>query len=240
MESTDCKTCQKMSVINKKGILLYLIILLIHCISIYTNQTGLRMVSKLALMPVLMLYFFSIPKSGSNKSYTGLVLAGLLFSMLGDLFLTQTGQGYFLLGMVSFILTHICNGSNFLRIQSFRFQNPAPAVIALLVFVLVTFFVFRLIQPELGSLQIPILIYMGIIGIMGILSSNLWVNTAIRSIVIRYFIPGAVFFIMSDSLLAMNSFHFHDPARWDIPVMLSYGIAQCFLVIGFGKLKRGF
>ena len=228
-----------MSAFKNKGILLYLIILLIHCISIYTSQTGLRIVSKLALMPVLMLYFLSIPKSGSTKSHTGLVLAGLVFSLLGDLFLTQTGQGYFLLGMVSFILTHICNGSNFLRIQSFSFQKLMPAMIALLVFVLATFLVFRLIQPELGSLQVPILIYMGIIGIMGILASNLWVNPVIRSIAIRYLIPGALFFIISDSLLAMNSFHFHDPARWDIPVMLSYGIAQCFLVIGFGKLKSG-
>ena len=225
-----------MSVFRRTGIILYLIILVMHCISIYTYQTGLRMVSKLALMPVLMLYFLSVPRSGSKPSFPILVMAGLVFSLLGDLFLTQSGQGYFLLGMASFILTHICNGSNFFRIQSFRFQNPMPAMIALLVFVLTSFFVFRLIQPDLGSLQVPILIYMGIIGLMGILSTNLLVNPVIRTIVVRYFIPGSVLFIISDSLLAMNTFHFHDPATWDIPVMGSYGIAQCLLVLGFSKV----
>lgn len=225
-----------MSFSKRTGIAVYFLVLLIHCISIYTHQVELRLVSKLLLMPLLIVYFLLSNKTGRTALYSWLVIAGLVFSLLGDLFLTQSGQGYFILGMVSFIVTHICNAGNFFRIVPFRIHHPVPALSALIIFVLATFFIFNLIQAELGSLQIPILVYMGVIGVMGILATNLLVKESIRKIVIAYFLPGAVLFIVSDSMLAMNTFHFHDPAIWDIPIMGSYGIAQCLLVLGFSKV----
>ena len=221
-----------MLAVKKYGTLFFLLLLLLHCLFIYTGQEGARMVSKLMLVPMLLLYFFAGFRFNPSKRAYMLNVIGLFFSFLGDLFLTQQGQLFFLLGMGAFILTHIVNSIYFFRLQP-SLSKPFPALVFAIIFMIVSFFVVQLIGPSLGGLKVPILAYMTIIGVMGLLAVNVVVNRMYHNIALRYFIPGAALFIASDSMLAMNTFYFHDPALWDIPVMFSYGIAQCLLVNGF-------
>ena len=218
--------------IKKYGNLLFLMLLLLHCLFIYTGQAGPRLVSKLLLVPMLVLYFFAASHFKRGNRVYLLNIIGLFFSFLGDLFLTQQGQLFFLLGMGAFVLTHIFNSIYFFQLQP-TWSKPFPPLIFTVLFIGVSFLVVQLIGPGLGSLKVPVLVYMTIIGVMGLLAVSVVTNRMYHFIALRYFIPGAAIFIVSDSILAMNTFYFDQPAIWDIPVMFSYGIAQCLLVNGF-------
>ena len=69
---------------------------------------------------------------------------------------------------------------------------------------------------------------------MAVLASNTFTSTNFKKEAITCFIPGAAFFVLSDGLLALNKFLYHQPIL-DILVMLTYGLAQYFLVRGFVK-----
>jgi uncharacterized membrane protein YhhN len=69
---------------------------------------------------------------------------------------------------------------------------------------------------------------------MTILSANLADSKRYNNAAIYYFIPGAGLFVLSDGLLAINKFNLQDPTM-DIFVMLTYGLAQLYLVMGYYK-----
>jgi uncharacterized membrane protein YhhN len=66
--------------------------------------------------------------------------------------------------------------------------------------------VFRLLQPSLGSFQLPILFYMFIISIMAVLATRTMNANPVNSDRVC-FIPGAALFVLSDATLAVNKFH---------------------------------
>lgn len=224
-----------MTWIKQYGVLIFILLLTAHCVLIYTGQDMGRIVTKLLLVPVLMTYLYaSVPKERSGPSPVAPFVA-LFFSFLGDLFLTQTGEIFFLLGMAGFIITHISNSIYFLQLQRFSLKKPLPALLALVIIGTAVFFVFRLMQDNLGAFKVPILIYMGIIGCMGILATNVILNPAYNKVAVKWLIPGAAFFILSDAMLALDKFYFHQPGVWNIPVMLTYGVAQLLLVVGIAS-----
>ncbi len=226
------KTIAKMTVLRKYGALLFALILLAHCLFIYTGMNDLRIVTKLLLIPFLIVYLFAI----STAKPALLVVCGLLFSFAGDLLLTRSGEMFFLLGMLAFIGTHVCNSILFLKLQNLNGENGAVKW-AIITLGLLSGFVFKILQPYLGSFQWPILFYMCVISIMTILAVRILNNHSAKAIVIRCFIPGAALFVLSDATLAFNKFLLHEPLV-DIIVMLTYGAAQYCLVRGFAKISQ--
>jgi uncharacterized membrane protein YhhN len=91
-----------------------------------------------------------------------------------------------------------------------------------------------IIKENAGAFFIPIVVYMLLIAIMTLLSANLAESNEYNSVAVHYFIPGAVLFVLSDGLLAINKFNLHDPSM-DIFVMVTYGLAQLYLVMGYYK-----
>jgi uncharacterized membrane protein YhhN len=220
-----------MSLIKKYGALLFLAILIAHCVCIYFEWGTLRTITKLLLLPVLIAYLW-VHTGNRLHSLQFQVYAGLIFSFLGDLLLARPGEQFFLLGMLAFIGTHVCNSIYFYRLQPLRFSRAKEAWLALIVLLVVTVVVFGALNPYLGKFKLPILVYMLIISIMGILATNTVSNPTLKSLAVQYFIPGAALFVFSDGVLAMNKFYYHKPFV-DIIVMLSYGYAQFLLVLGF-------
>jgi uncharacterized membrane protein YhhN len=217
--------------IKRYGVLLFILLLIFHCVFIYWEMSGLRTLSKILLIPVLLLYLYANqPKEGGNSE--PLVYAGLIFSFLGDLILTRSGALFFLLGMLAFIGTHVCNSIFFYRLQKNTMQRGKGRWLAILLLVIVSAIVFLVLQPYLGSFQWPILFYMSIISCMAVLATGTFDKPSIKKIAANWFIPGAFLFVLSDALLAMNKFLWHQTVA-DVFVMLTYGAAQYCLVKGF-------
>jgi len=89
----------------------------------------------------------------------------------------------------------------------------------------------------MGSLIYPVLVYMILICSSAICAVRASRNDKVKMIANLFWIPGMLFFITSDAVLAFNKF------SWDktgphiknigLVTMLTYGIAQLLLVKGF-------
>ena len=84
------------------------------------------------------------------------------------------------------------------------------------------------------DLTIPVVLYAFTIGFMLLCAINISNSRRLNKMAVYFFIPGALLFVISDSIIALNRFYLTRPVS-DIYVMLTYGLAQ-FLII-FGAVK---
>lgn len=216
---------------KKYGPILFLAILVFHCFAIAMGWSELRFFSKLMLVPMLLL-LLGLFKGFSFQKQSWLPWVGLLGAFAGDWLLALQGEIYFLFGMLGFMTTHVCNSLYFLQLQPLKPGKLQPVLLAFGILVITCSLIVFQIKDQLGPMLLPIMAYMGLISLMTILAANLAASETLHSIALKYFIPGASCFVLSDGLLALNKFlwHRHD---LDIPVMITYGLAVLLLTLGF-------
>ncbi len=150
---------------------------------------------------------------------------GLVFSGIGDILLELPVAGLFEAGMGAFILAHLCYISLFLR-------RPRLTLVRGLVMgamVLFTLDFAARLYPALGPMKLPIFVYLGVILAMGVAAClGRYTNGII--------ISGAVFFIVSDALIAYPMF-VEPIANSGFLVMFTYYAAQALLTYGTLKMK---
>ncbi|MEO5787784.1 lysoplasmalogenase [Gelidibacter sp.] len=115
----------------------------------------------------------------------------------------------------------------------FRNRNPKTNPIGLII--VLTFYafgLFYLLKNNLGDLLIPVVFYILVILLM-IISAFLRQKKVSQKSFIFVFI-GAILFVISDSILALNKFYMPLPFS-SISIMLTYGLAQFFIVLGLLK-----
>ena len=185
------------------------------------------------LIPALL---FLLLKAGGDVQRRSLIVAGLLFSWLGDIFLLFDWYhpGFFMAGLGSFLITHILYIIYFVRNRaSARSLLSAKPWLVVLVG-LYCAVLYMVLLPDLGTLMLPVLIYAVVIGCMLLASLhayNKWMIPANR-----YLVTGALLFVVSDSILAINKFSVPIPAGGAL-VMLSYCAAQYYIVTGVSQIK---
>ena len=193
-----------------------------------THLSALRLISKPLIVLALLAYFLFSTR-GLVSSLKAWVVGALLFSWLGDvLLLFETlASLYFILGLSSFLLAQVAYTVFFNKLrqaESISFKGLLM-VIALVYYAILTAFLF----PHLGALKGPVLVYGLVISLMLAAAMHLgrfpqkWAGVSI--------VLGAFFFILSDSLLAINKFY-TSFAGAGLLVMLTYGMAQFFIVRG--------
>jgi uncharacterized membrane protein YhhN len=176
------------------------------------------------LMPSLAAFFFFSVKP--KNSLALFIIIALLFSWLGDIMLIfqELKPIYFMLGLVSFLLAHI----TYIVVFNKSSQSFKPKIFTYSTGFLLAIYgilLLLLMWPGLGDLKIPVIIYTIIIMTMGITALFRRANGASLVLI------GAMLFIASDSLLALNKFYqaFAAAGFW---VMLTYILAQYLIVIG--------
>lgn len=107
-------------------------------------------------------------------------------------------------------------------------------VYPLIALLIISTLVFLYLKDYLGSYTIPVLLYMFFISCMAAMAIHTYANENVKTISTYTFIPGALLFVTSDALLAINMFRMHHPIL-EVLVMLSYGLAQFFIVRGVQK-----
>ena len=80
----------------------FILFCLIDFLGIYLEKQMMINFAKPMLMVTLFWYYYSNTKK-LNKHF----VFGLLFSFLGDVFLLGTGELYFILGLICFLIAHI-------------------------------------------------------------------------------------------------------------------------------------
>ncbi|MFT6826923.1 MAG: putative membrane protein YhhN [Roseivirga sp.] len=184
-------------------------------------------VTKPMLMMALLVHFNqSVPKTALSK----FVNAALILSAIGDTLLIFNDENplFFMLGLGSFLLAHLVYiflNLNLIDIEDRKIKFHWRDII----FAGFGLFMFRLLRPNLGEMMIPTLIYTVVICMMGITASKRIGKTSKRSF--QLIMIGAITFMISDSLLAINKFYVAiDHA--DLLIMLTYITAQFLIISG--------
>jgi uncharacterized membrane protein YhhN len=231
---------------------LFWIILAIDCIFIFNGLDTYRFYSKPLLMPVL--YIIMAIQTAETRHRRSKAIASLilLFSFAGDLFLlndtdlTDSSKSYFTAGVACFFVVHVLYTVFFFRIKRLSVQKLNITIIALPVIFIYIFLLLSALWSKITDEDygVQIIFYSIAIGLMFIAAVNTATGKRAKSTAWGNFIPGAVLFIVSDSIIAVTKFYmFNTPpkilfAAMNIAVMLTYGAAQFILVSGAIKFIK--
>ena len=131
-------------------------------------------------------------------AYKTLVVAGLSFSLLGDIAL-MFPEKWFTAGLVAFLAAQI------FYILAFKPASGHPAAagvfLPLILFGLLMFF---LLAPTLGPMKLPVLVYIAAITAMAGFAAGRFVDLGGTRPLLAS--AGAILFLVSDSVLAYNRF----------------------------------
>lgn len=191
------------------------------------NWISFRVVTKPLLVSLLLLYYLLHPTDPKTKLW---ISTALLFSLLGDILLlfTHRSENYFMFGLVSFLLAHI-----FYIVQFSRNRNKNLNILKPLVLLLIfggLFFYF--LKDNLGAMLPPVSVYMIIILTM-VLFAFLRKGAVMKNS-FELVMAGAILFLMSDSILAIDKFHNPVPLS-GVWIMATYGLAQLLIILGVLK-----
>ncbi|WP_290969483.1 lysoplasmalogenase [Flavobacterium sp.] len=184
-------------------------------------------------MPIIGFGAFFYKKFQSKN----ILLAALALSWLGDVILlfTDLGEIYFILGLVCFLSAHVVYCVLFNKQKRIRKKQNKPLFI--LGSILIAIYLIGMVSvlmPYLGELEIPVSIYASVISIMLLFAFNgflVWEKPGNQLV---FF--GALFFVISDSILAVNKFYAPIP-KSSFFIMLTYLLAQYLIVVGVLKLN---
>ncbi len=212
-------------------IIVFFIVLAGDLLGIYLSNDLLQFIFKPLIVPVVGVYFLSETKSNSNELKKWILLA-LFFSWAGDILLLfdSIAEIWFLAGLASFLIAHIFYIVFFNRV---RINEKVKINYRLLGLVAMYYAgLSALLYSYLGDKRIPVLVYGIVISIMLML--------AMHMLFIRNrkaggpMITGALLFVISDSVLAINKFY--SPFEYaGLLIMLTYGFAQLFISIGAAR-----
>lgn len=227
--------------------IVFWLVLIADCFFVYYDTDDYRFYSKLLLVPLLLVsVLYSTNKTRHPRSKL-LILFVLLLSWIGDvMLLTGNTNVSFVQGLMAFLMAHILYSVFFLRLVPFK-KEGLLVVIMSSIFIIAYFYVFMfLLWEKIMELQIPVTIYALTICFMLLTAVNTYNSGRVRKLAVQNFIPGAILFVVSDTLLAGNKFAYEILNKkfeginlyLDIAVMLTYGAAQFFLVFGAVRYLR--
>ncbi|WP_299594220.1 lysoplasmalogenase [uncultured Microbulbifer sp.] len=173
----------------------------------------------LKIVPILTLVWLAATHlSGLGRTLT---VAALLFSATGDVLLAIPFANHFVFGLGAFLLAQLTYAGNFLRAAELGSRRFALRGIAV---VLAALLLARQVLPNAGEMALPVVFYVMAIVFMAL-------SAAAHRSGSSLLFAGALTFMISDALIALN--RFVDPiplsGTW---IMLTYYAAQALLVTG--------
>lgn len=210
--------------------ILFFCIFFIDLTAIALNREVVSFVAE-PLLTISLCIYFLINTKHVAPLFRILMFAALLFSCTGDilLLLEDKGEEFFIAGIGSFLLTHLAYIGFFLSIRFNNFPRPDckwPAIF--LTEAALLLFIFAML-PYLGDMSVPVIIYAIFISFTLLTSMHAF---RLKEQVSGWFaIGGAVMFVLSDTLTAIDHFYHTVPAG-NFFITVTYGLAQWGLCTG--------
>jgi len=194
----------------------YLLVSAWHLYGTLPGVTGVAGPTKGLLMPLLLVTLLQSVPHAVNR-LTLVAAAAVVLSWLGDITI-----GTFLVGLSFFLLAQVVYTVLFGRLKGRR-RPWAWGVFAYCAALCVW------LVPHTGSMAVPVVLYAVAIASMAFFAAG--VNTVT--------FVGAAFFVLSDSLLAVNRFVSTVEVPYsDFLVMATYLLGQGLIVLGVGRRLR--
>lgn len=193
-----------------------------------TGNKTLIFTTKPLLMPLLAVWL-AVETRGHTASFLKrMVLAGLISATVGDVLMMFGGQEFFfLLGLVAFLFTHLFYIGGFGSVADWKKGHLRSNVTWILAFfafsIAITGGLWASIPP---GMKLPVGIYSAVITVMALAALNL--RGRVRPTVFWLLFGGALLFMLSDTLLALNKFK--QAREWAQPVIMATYIFGQFLI----------
>lgn len=197
-----------MSVSLKNFTLLFYGLTIVFLLSVLLEVQWLHYVTKPLFMIVLMVYHQQRWK-GTGSLFSKLIQFGLFFSWIGDiaLMIDEKYPILFVVGLGSFLIAHLGYSVAFLsdiKRSSNPFKLGWSAVVAVPFFLFTGAFFYFIRTGLPVDLFVPVLAYTIVISIMGITSA--WRKDHVAPRTYNWILIGAILFILSDCVIAVNKF----------------------------------
>ena len=157
---------------------------------------------------------------------------GLVFGFMGDVFLMwPERKNNFMLGLVAFLIGHLCYVLLFLQGISFTKDVPVWFYLIIIIYAIGARAVMKKLTKYLGDMKIPTYIYMAVILLMSFASlARIWVMDMNMSFLLPFI--GSLLFLCSDSMLGFYTFK-DKFKNGNVYIMLTYVLAQALIVGGY-------
>jgi len=207
----------------------------------YIHHTTLIYPTKPLLLTLLAIFFY-LESETLPLPFRWYLFAGLIFSIAGDTFLmfVENSKGFehfFLLGLGSFLITHLCYLKGFLSLSKAKgWLRERPWHLIFFLVYLIGNCIF--LWPDLpGDLRIPVVVYSSAIIAMTAAALNL--KGLIPDAAFTLLMSGILLFVCSDSIIALNKFK---SSQLSLPlprllIMVTYLTGQYLIVIGSLKIS---
>lgn len=209
-------------------IISFTVITIIDLYLIKTSQEGKRVWTKPLIIPILaLLYIYFI------KQINITLLLALFFSFAGDTFLLFSEKKlFFQLGLFSFLTSHILYICTFTAHLSLEMIPVTTYILLTIPYLVYALGFLKTLRPYIGHYLIPVILY--VVTIVGMSYTSLLRFWFIQGL--SFWLPflGSLFFVISDSQLAIRNFRYGQKKGW-VTVMLTYVLGQLLIVLGFMK-----
>ncbi len=221
----------------RRGFLVcFVIVCVLHLAAILAGAVRVELVTK-PLIVFSLLGYYGV--NALRRSVT--FILALIFCWIGDtvLLFQATNELFFMAGLGSFLLAHIFYIITYRRhsyvrpltesIATHKWRLAFPVILAGTGLVIVLY-------PYLGTLMLPVLAYALVLTIMTLTAVMRYGRTNHPSFWLVFF--GALFFMASDSILAINKF-MSPIGNGAFVIMLTYCAAQFLIVEGILRHTEG-
>jgi uncharacterized membrane protein YhhN len=172
------------------------------------------------LISLSLMALYAVSVSKLNYLY----LVALVFSLLGDVFLYSLQDFYFISGLICFLVVHLIYV--WINLNRLKKTNLSCIVTSITPFLIFYVFLMLFLKDHLGEMLFPVLAYGLVVSTFGIVSMLAYKITKCKKTFLMF--VGAVLFIVSDSILAINIFYV-TTSMLSVFIMASYIVAQ-FLI----------
>ncbi len=221
---------------KKYSILLFAAILITDLVAVQLQYKMAEYIFK-PLIIIWLMAWFVLQSRHVQSSLKKWVILALFFSWVGDVLLMfqEDNSFFFLMGLISFLIAHIFYilFFHFLRVkENVKSRWYFVVIVAAYYTILIS-----LLSPFLGDMKLPVRIYAVFISFMLLIALHmLFIKNKKTGLMMM---TGALLFIISDSLLAIDKFY-QSFEMAGIFVMITYGLAQFLITDGaIGYLSSG-
>ena len=199
--------------------LFFVLLSLLHVVALYAGNMTLQMMTKPLIIPCLIAIYL-LSSNSRNKTY----LAALFFSFVGDILLMDK-ENLFLYGIASFLITQILYVYLFSKgIEKSGWSLLAKSVLPFGIYYVI---LIKILWPGLGDFLLPVLVYGFVISLFGSAGLMQYLKKPDRHHLTL--LAGAVLFIASDSMIALNKFQ-DFRTYYPLAIMITYILAQYLIL----------
>lgn len=205
---------------------------ILQLLSIYYSWDVIRLLTK-PLICILLIGIVLNESTGHKFKAIRYLLTGLFCCTIGDIMLMLPHSDlYFMMGLGSFLIGHLFYILTFKQDYTLEVFRKPFIYVAILCFSAAGIFIYSKLSAYIGDLKIPVLLYIFVISLMGVMAVGRYRNIPLKNFTMVML--GALLFVISDSILSLNQFvsHMQMGHFW---VMITYMLAQYCIVTGILK-----